>query len=87
MTILTFVTGPPGYAFLPLPDAVKQAAKFLVKSHYREATIIFRIDNQAAVRALANPVITLQQVLECYQVLQKLANRNRVSIRPRRTRR
>ncbi len=62
-------------------EAVKQAAKFLVDSHYREATIIFRIDNQAAVRALANPVITLQQVLECYQALQKLANRNRVSIR------
>ncbi len=62
-------------------EAVKQAAKFLVKSHYRETTIIFRIDNQAAVRALANPIITLQQVLECYRALQRLANRNRISIR------
>ncbi len=61
-------------------EAVKRAAMSLIKSHYRDAIIIFRINNQAAIRVLANPVTTLQQVLECFQELQKLANRNRISI-------
>ncbi len=61
-------------------EAIRQAASYLYGPYYG-SKIIFRIDNQAAVRSLANTEIQSQLVLECVQALLKLADRNHVSIR------
>ncbi len=61
-------------------EAVANAADHLVSLHYLRKRIKFRIDNQAAVRALASPFIKSKQVLRCFDALQRLANYNRVSL-------
>ena len=60
-------------------EAVLRAATTL--EPLRGDKIIFRIDNQAAVRSLSNPEIKTSQVLECVKALNVLGNNNQVSLR------
>ena len=61
-------------------EAIKQASTFL-KPLKGGSKIIFRIDNQAAVWAVANPEITKIQTLECVSALQEIGTNNHVSLR------
>ena len=60
-------------------EAVLVAAEHLGRS-YRNSRITFRIDSQAAVRALSNPIVKTDQVMRCIGALQKLGNHNKVTI-------
>ncbi len=60
--------------------AILHASDHLNYLGYKGAKIQFRIDNQATVKSLASPFIKNSLVHECYLALQKLSNKNRVTL-------